>query len=43
MLPRMIARGILPDGTELSPPNLMTEGTFAPSDSVRPWDSLTDQ
>ena len=40
VLPRMIERGILPDGTELSPINPMTEGTFSPGDLVRPWDSL---
>ena len=38
--PRMIERGILPEGTELSPINPMTEGTFSPGDLVRPWDSL---
>ena len=40
VLPRMIERGILPEGTELSPINPMTEGTFSPGDLVRPWDSL---
>ena len=42
VLPRMIERGILPEGTELSPINPMTEGTFSPLDLVRPWDSLAD-
>jgi arylsulfatase A-like enzyme len=41
VLPRMIERGILPAGTELSPMNPMTEGTFSPLDMVRPWDSLS--
>ena len=42
VLPRMIERGILPEGTELTPINPMPEGTFTPGDAVRPWDALTD-
>ncbi|HEV2919138.1 MAG TPA: arylsulfatase, partial [Actinomycetota bacterium] len=42
VLPRMIDRGILPEGTELTPINPMTPGTFDPGDSVRPWDTLND-
>jgi arylsulfatase A-like enzyme len=42
VLPRMIERGILPEGTELTPLNPMAEGTFSPADAVRPWDSLSD-
>jgi arylsulfatase len=42
VLPRMIGRGILPEGTELTPINPMTPGTFSEGDSVRPWDSLSD-
>jgi arylsulfatase len=42
VLPRMIERGILPEGTELTPLNPMTEGTFFEGDLVRPWDSLSD-
>jgi arylsulfatase len=42
VLPRMIERGILPEGTVLTPINPMTPGTFAESDSVRPWDTLND-
>ena len=42
VLPRMIERGILPENTDLSPINPMTEGTFAPADLVRPWDELND-
>ncbi len=42
VLPRMIERGIFPEGTELSPINPMTEGTFSPGDLVRPWDTLND-
>jgi arylsulfatase len=43
VLPRMIERGILPEGTELTPINPMADGTFSPADSVRPWDSLSDE
>jgi arylsulfatase len=42
VLPRMIERGILPEGTELTPFNPMAEGTFSPADAVRPWDTLSD-
>ncbi len=42
VLPRMIERGMLPEGTEMTPLNPMTEGTFSPGDAVRPWDSLSD-
>jgi arylsulfatase A-like enzyme len=41
VLPRMIERGILPEGTELTPINPMPPGTFLPADEVRPWDSLS--
>ena len=37
----MVERGILPEGTELTPINPMAEGTYAPGDAVRPWDSLS--
>ena len=43
VLPRMIERGILPEGTELTPINPMADGTFADGDCVRPWDELTDE
>ena len=42
VLPRMIERGILPEGTELTPINPMAEGTFSPGDAMRPWDTLSD-
>jgi arylsulfatase A-like enzyme len=42
VLSRMIERGILPEGTELTPINPMAEGTFSPADAVRPWDELGD-
>jgi arylsulfatase len=41
VLPRMIERGILPEGTELTPLNPMAPGTFSEGDAVRPWDSLS--
>ena len=39
----MIERGILPEGTELTPINPMPEGSFGPGDAVRPWDTLSDE
>jgi arylsulfatase A-like enzyme len=43
VLPRMIERGILPEGTQLTPINPMPEGTFTKGDAVRPWDSLSEE
>ena len=43
VLPRMIERGILPEGTTLTDLNPMPDGTFGAADSVRPWDSLSDE
>jgi arylsulfatase len=42
VLPRMIERGILPEGTKLTPLNPMAVGDFLEGDEVRPWDSLDD-
>jgi arylsulfatase len=42
VLARMIERGILPEGTELTPINPMRDGTYSPQDAVRPWDSLSE-
>ena len=42
VLPRMIEKGIFPEGTELTPMNPMPEGTHSPADDVRPWASLSD-
>jgi len=42
VLPQMIAKGVLPEGTELTPLNPMPDGTYSPLDDVRPWDSLSD-
>lgn len=41
VLERMIERGILPKGTELTPLNPMSSGTYIEGDSVRPWDTLS--
>ncbi len=43
VLARMIEKGILPEGTELTPLNPMPEGTFSESDRVRPWAELGDE
>ncbi|MFI6426830.1 arylsulfatase [Promicromonospora sp. NPDC050880] len=43
VLPRMIERGVLPEGTELTPMNPMPEGTFTPPDRVRPWAGLNEE
>lgn len=41
VLPRMIAKGLLPEGTKLTPLNPMPEDMANPADAVRPWDSLS--
>jgi arylsulfatase len=40
VLPRMIEKGILPKGTELTPFNPLPESIANPGDFVRPWESL---
>ena len=40
VLPRMIAKGIIPQGTELTPFNPMPEEMANAGDFVRPWNSL---
>jgi len=40
VLPRMIAKGILPKGTQLTPFNPMPDDIATPADQVRPWNSL---
>ena len=42
-LGRMIEKGVMPEGTELTPLNPMPEGTYSPNDDVRPWESLSDE
>lgn len=42
VLARMIERGILPEGTELTPINPMPADVAAESDMVRPWATLSD-
>ena len=41
-LPRMIEKGVIPEGTELTELNPMPDGTFSEGDLVRPWDTLSD-
>jgi arylsulfatase len=41
VLPRMIAKGILPKDTPLTPINPLPADVAAAADMVRPWDSLT--
>jgi arylsulfatase len=40
VLPRMIEKGILPEGTKLTPFNPMPEDAANPADFVRPWNTL---
>jgi arylsulfatase len=41
VLKRMIDHGVLPEGTQLTPINPMSQGTCAESDLVRPWNELS--
>ena len=38
----MVEKGVLPEGTDLTPINPLPEGTHSPLDDVRPWDTLSD-
>jgi arylsulfatase len=40
VLPRMIAKGLLPKGTELTPLNPLPDSISNPGDHVRPWATL---
>lgn len=40
---RMIDRGVLPEGTQVTPLNPMPEDLADANDMVRPWDSLSDE
>jgi arylsulfatase len=42
VLRRMIQRGILPKGTALTPINPLPTGILPEADSVRPWNTLSD-
>ncbi|KQM82067.1 arylsulfatase [Agromyces sp. Leaf222] len=42
VLGRMIEKGIMPEGTALTPLNPMPEDAASPADFVRPWDELND-
>jgi arylsulfatase len=41
VLERMVAKGIMPDGTRLTPINPLPGDMANPADMVRPWDSLS--
>jgi arylsulfatase A-like enzyme len=43
VLPRMIAKGIMPKGVQLTPLNPMPPGVGNASDMVRPWNTLDAQ
>ncbi|WP_243229234.1 arylsulfatase [Microbacterium sp. CIAB417] len=43
VLARMIEKGILPEGTELTALNPMSDGTYTQADAVLPWDTLSDE
>ena len=40
VLPRMIAKGIIPQNTRLTPFNPLPESIANPDDLVRPWNTL---
>ena len=40
VLPRMIAKGILPKGTQMTPLNPLPQDVANPGDMVRPWNTL---
>ena len=40
VLARMIERGVMPEGTQLTPINPLPEDVANPADMVRPWDTL---
>jgi arylsulfatase len=42
VLARMVEKGIMPEGTQLTPLNPMPEDVANEADFVRPWDSLDD-
>ena len=42
VLARMIAKGVLPVGTTLTPINPLPDDVAQPIDAMRPWDSLND-
>jgi arylsulfatase len=43
VLQRMIDKGMLPKGTQLTPLNPMPKDVANPADDVRPWDSLSPE
>jgi len=43
VVPRMVAKGIIPRETEMTPFNPLPEAIANPADYVRPWNSLNDE
>jgi arylsulfatase A-like enzyme len=43
VLPRMIQKGILPKGTQMTPINPLPADVLPPADAMRPWNTLNDQ
>jgi len=41
VLKRMIDKGVLPKGTQLTPINPMPKGTYTAGDAVKPWNTLS--
>ncbi|MGW9156459.1 arylsulfatase [Microbacterium sp. NPDC055665] len=42
VLARMVEKGVVPEGTALTPVNPLPEDVANPADFVRPWDELSD-
>ncbi|HME49069.1 arylsulfatase [Mycobacterium sp.] len=42
VLARMVDKGVIPEGTALTPLNPLPEDVAQPGDAVRPWDTLND-
>ena len=43
VMPRMMAKGILPKGTQLTPINPLPPDVLPAADAVRPWNTLKDE
>ena len=42
VLPRMISKGVLPQGTKMTPINPLPDDVAVAADAVRPWNTLND-
>jgi arylsulfatase len=42
VLARMVEKGVVPEGTQLTPLNPLPEDVAQPGDAVRPWNALND-